>query len=78
MPKCPPVDVGRSSDNADASQKEDEREGYKFLFMGVAQGLRNPRGHGGKLQTDEQEAMEMLALASFLMRALDRAEKRKP
>lgn len=74
--QAPALDI--TSDNADASQKDDEREGYKFLFMGAAQGLRNPRGHGGKLQTDEQEAMEMLALASFLMRALDRAEKRKP
>ena len=67
-----------SSDNADASQKADEREGFKFLFMGGAQALRNTRGHGPSLQTGEQEAMEMLATASLLMRALDRAEKRLP
>jgi Protein of unknown function (Hypoth_ymh) len=46
------------------------------MFMGVAQGLRNPRGHGSDLATGEQEAMEMLATASLLMRALDRAEER--
>ena len=45
--------------------------------MGAAQGLRNPRGHGPNLQTGEQEAKEMLATASLLMRALDRAEQHK-
>jgi uncharacterized protein (TIGR02391 family) len=65
-----------TSDNSDASQKADEREGYKFLFMGGAQALRNPRGHGPNLQTREAETMEMLATASLLMRALDRAQTR--
>lgn len=65
-----------TSDNSDASQKADEREGFKFLFMGAAQALRNTRGHGPNLQTGEQEAMEMLATASLLMRALDRADAR--
>jgi uncharacterized protein (TIGR02391 family) len=65
-------------DNADDRQKADEAEGFKFLFMGATQGLRNPRAHGAHLQTEEQEAMEMLAAASLLMRALDRAEKRMP
>lgn len=63
-----------TSDNSGASQKADEREGFKFLFMGAAQALRNTRGHGPNLQTAEQEAMEMLATASLLMRALDRAK----
>ncbi|BBZ29479.1 hypothetical protein MMAD_37740 [Mycolicibacterium madagascariense] len=65
-----------TSDNANATQRENEREGFKFLFMGGAQGLRNPRGHGPNLGTGEQEAMEMLATASLLMRRLDRAEAR--
>jgi len=66
-------------DDADDRQRADEAEGFKFLFMGAMQGLRNPRAHGAAdLQTDEQEAMEMLATASLLMRALDRAEKRMP
>jgi uncharacterized protein (TIGR02391 family) len=73
--QAPALDI--TSVNADASQKDDEREGFKFLFMGAARGLRNPRGHGPELQTDEQEATEMLATASLLMRALDRAETRK-
>lgn len=74
--QSPQLDI--TSDNTDDDQKNDEREGYKFLFMGCAQALRNTRGHGPHLQTGEQEAMEMLATASLLMRSLDRAEKRLP
>lgn len=65
-----------TSDNANEAQQDDEREGYKYLFMGGAQALRNTRAHGADLQTGEQEAMEMLATASLLMRVLDRAEVR--
>lgn len=72
--QSPKLDI--TSDNADTDQKADEREGFKFLFMGAAQALRNTRGHGPNLQTGEQEAMEMLATASLLMHALDRAEAR--
>ncbi|WP_100523161.1 TIGR02391 family protein [Mycobacteroides abscessus] len=71
--KVPTLDI--TSPHADDEQKADEREGFKFLFMGGVQGLRNPRGHGGDLETPEDEAAEMLALASLLMRALDRAEE---
>jgi uncharacterized protein (TIGR02391 family) len=72
----PALDI--TSQIANDSQKADEAEGFKFLFMGGALGIRNPRGHGPDLQTDEQEALEMLALASLLMRRLDRAEERLP
>ena len=65
-------------DNTNHRQKADEAEGFKFLFMGAMQGLRNPRAHGAHLQTYWPEAMEMLVTASLLMRALDRAEKRIP
>ena len=61
-----------TSDASDASQKADEREGYKFLFMGGAQALRNTRGHGPSLHAGEHEAMEMLATTSLLMGALAR------
>jgi uncharacterized protein (TIGR02391 family) len=72
----PVLDI--TSENADAAQKADEAEGFKFLFMGGAQGIRNPRGHGPNLQTDAQEALEMLALASLFMRRLDTADERLP
>ena len=65
-------------DNTNHRQKADEAEGFKFLFMGAMQGLRNPRAHGAHLQTYWPEAMEMLVTASLFMRALDRAEKRIP
>ncbi|SBS77589.1 hypothetical protein MHPYR_450032 [uncultured Mycobacterium sp.] len=72
--QMPVLDI--TSPNCDDDQKADEREGFKFLFMGATLGLRNPRGHGPDLDTGEGEAREMLALASLLMRALDRAEQR--
>lgn len=65
-------------DNATHRQRNDEAEGFKFLFMGAMQGLRNPRAHGAHLQTYWPEAIEMLMTASLLMRALDRAEMRIP
>jgi uncharacterized protein (TIGR02391 family) len=55
---------------------QDEREGFKLLFMGAVQGIRNPRGHGERPADTPEEAIEYLALASMLMRRLDRAEKR--
>jgi uncharacterized protein (TIGR02391 family) len=74
--KSPLLDI--TSDIANEEQKKDQREGYKFLFMGAALGLRNTRGHGGPLHTQEEEALEMLSLASLLMRRLDEGEKRLP
>lgn len=67
-----------TSEHANEAQKADERTGYKYMFMGAAQGLRNPRAHGADLKTPEPEGMAMLATASLLMYALDRAEKRQP
>jgi uncharacterized protein (TIGR02391 family) len=48
----------------------DEQEGMRFMFMGAAQGLRNPGGH--ELDSLERhEALEELAVASLLLRWLD-------
>lgn len=73
--QAPLLDI--TSDGANEAQTTDEREGFKYLFMGIAQGLRNPRGHGPNLKTADHVAMEMLATTSMLMRSLDRAELRK-
>lgn len=70
--KQPILDV--TTADAGSRQRADQIEGYKFLFMGSMLGLRNPQGHGGEVAFGEQEALEALALASLLMRALDRAE----
>jgi uncharacterized protein (TIGR02391 family) len=51
----------------------DEREGFRFLFVGAMQAIRNPRGHGEDLPDSAEEALEYLALASLFMRRLDHA-----
>ncbi|WP_248500657.1 TIGR02391 family protein [Streptomyces sp. D2-8] len=51
-----------------------EREGFRDLFKGAMTGLRNPRAHGPHYADDPEEAQEMLAFASLLMRRLDHAE----
>lgn len=60
------VEAGRSG--------EDEQEGLKLVFMGVSQGLRNPKGHELVRQDDPQRALEYLALVSVLFRRLDDAK----
>ena len=49
------------------------QSGYRFLFMGAVQGLRNPDAHEQFAPLDENEALERLAFASMLMRRLDEA-----
>ncbi|MFJ8152530.1 TIGR02391 family protein [Streptomyces sp. NPDC094468] len=51
-----------------------EREGFRDLFKGAMEALRNPRSHGPHFADDPEEAQEMLALANMLMRRLDEAE----
>ncbi|MEX2623977.1 MAG: TIGR02391 family protein [Acidimicrobiia bacterium] len=51
----------------------DEQEGFRFIFMGVIQGIRNPKGHELVEQGDPQRALEYLALVSVLFRRLDDA-----
>lgn len=55
---------------------EDEREGFRLLFEGAMLGLRNPHGTGRADFSASDEALECLAVASMLMRRLDRAEDR--
>lgn len=65
----PRIDIARHSGrNAD-----DERMGFRFLFSGAMQAIRNPRGHGVDLPDTAEEALEYLALASLFMRRLDQA-----
>ena len=51
----------------------DEQEGFRFIFMGVMQGIRNPRAHDETVEPDVDRALEYLGLASLLMRRLDEA-----
>jgi uncharacterized protein (TIGR02391 family) len=48
--------------------------GYRFMFMGAVQGIRNPDAHEQFKALDDEEALETLAFASVLMRRLDEAD----
>ena len=47
--------------------------GYRALFQGAVQAIRNPAAHEPLKPLSTEEAMELLALASLLNRALDTA-----
>lgn len=49
----------------------DEQEGFKLVFMGAIQGIRNPKAHGLVRQESPHRAFEYLAFASLLMHRLD-------
>lgn len=50
--------------------------GYRFIFMGAARAIRNPDAHEQFKTLGNEEALEMLAFASLLMRRLDDATLR--
>lgn len=55
---------------------ENERDGFRLLFTGAMLGLRGPHGTRRAVPAAVNEALEYLALASMLMRRLDRAQSR--
>ena len=55
---------------------EDEREGFRLLFSGAVLGLRDPHRTNGAVPATVDETLEYLALASMLMRRLDRVKDR--
>jgi uncharacterized protein (TIGR02391 family) len=52
---------------------KNEQEGFKFLFAGAMQGIRNPRGHASGIVDDPDICLDHLSLASMLLRRLDEA-----
>ena len=52
---------------------KDIQAGYRFLFMGSQQAIRNPNAHEQFGEMDDDEASELLGLASHLMWKLDEA-----
>ncbi len=56
----------------------DIQAGFRFLFMGAVQGIRNPDAHELFKALDAEEALETLAFASMLMRRLDEAKTPQP
>jgi uncharacterized protein (TIGR02391 family) len=58
-------EVGQSGD--------DEQEGFKLLFMGASQGIRNPKAHSFARRPSPQRTVEYLSLASLMFHRLDDA-----
>jgi len=57
----------------------DEQLGYMLIFGGCMTGIRNPRAHEHRLRDSPDGALEMLAWANHLMRAVAKAKRvRKP
>jgi uncharacterized protein (TIGR02391 family) len=54
---------------------KDIQAGYRFLFMGSQQAIRNPAAHEQFGDMNEDEAFELLGLTSHLMRKLDKASR---
>jgi uncharacterized protein (TIGR02391 family) len=70
----PPIDLSVES----GQSGRDEQEGLRFVFMGVIQGIRNPKGHELVTQDDPQRALEYLGMLSVLFRRLDDAAAKAP
>jgi uncharacterized protein (TIGR02391 family) len=66
----PQLDITTTTGEVVAS----EREGFRLLFIGAMLALRGPHYAGRAVPTALDETMEYLAVASMLMRRLDRAE----
>ena len=64
--------------NAFQSQSErDEQQGYMDIFAGSMTGIRNPRAHDHQLADAPDVALELLILASHLMRKLEGATQKE-
>lgn len=53
--------------------EKDEQKGYQFLFAGAILAIRNPRGHEHSLNDDPDTCLDHLALASLLLRRLEKS-----
>lgn len=51
--------------------EENEQDGYKHIFAGAQQGIRNPRAHNHEWPEEKEECLNHLSLASMLLHKLD-------
>lgn len=49
----------------------DEREGFRFLYMGAFLGIKNPKSHSNPSLDNAMKAIEYLSFISLLLRKLD-------
>lgn len=52
---------------------KDEQQGYRFVFAGGMQGIRNPRGHEDTVVDNPDICLDHLSFASMLLRRLEQA-----
>lgn len=55
------------------TSERDEQIGFKFIFMGVMTGIRNPKAHDLVEQKNPYRTLEYLALASLLAKRVEEA-----
>ncbi len=57
----------------DDPEQVDEREGFRFLYMGAFLGIKNPKSHSIQHLKDPEKTKEYLSFLSLLMKRLDEA-----
>jgi uncharacterized protein (TIGR02391 family) len=65
-PKLPLTPLATTSD-------KDEQQGYKFIFVGGALAIRNPRGHEHSVVDNPDICLDHLSFVSMLLRRLEQA-----
>jgi len=55
------------------ASERDEQQGYRFVFAGGMQGIRNPRGHEDAVVDDPDICLDHLSFVSMLIRRLEQA-----
>jgi len=55
------------------TSEKDEQQGYRFVFAGAMQGIRNPRAHEPTLVDDPDICLDHLSFVSLLLRRLEQA-----
>jgi uncharacterized protein (TIGR02391 family) len=55
------------------TSEKDEQQGYRFIFAGGMQGIRNPRAHEHTIVDDPDICLDHLSFVSLLLRRLEQA-----
>jgi len=56
-----------------SDSEKDEQKGYRFIFAGGVQAIRNPRGHEYTVTDDPDICLDHLGFVSMLLRRLEEA-----
>ena len=61
----------------DGSDREhtDEREGFRFILMGIFLGIKNPKSHSIQELKDPEKALEYLAMLSLMLKRVEESIK---